>query len=114
MKALERKEKFNEFARILQEGTLGSSEIASKLCISINTLYNWRKRIRTECRGAQKANRPVSPFSKIAFKPQPDPTNQSFIEINIANTIVMRIPSNVSVDNLHAILDHFTNRGMPS
>jgi hypothetical protein len=48
MKESERKRKFNEFLHLSQEGILGSTEIAGKIGISINTLYNWRKRLRTE------------------------------------------------------------------
>ena len=45
MKEIERRRKFNEFTRLSQEGVSGTVEIARKLGVSINTVYNWRKRL---------------------------------------------------------------------
>ena len=42
-------QKFNEFLRLSQEGILGSTEIAGT-----STLYNWRKRLRTETHPLQQ------------------------------------------------------------
>jgi len=61
MKEAERERKFNEFLRLSQEGILGSTEIADKIGISINTLYNWRKRLRTDTHPLQQ-QKPVPQF----------------------------------------------------
>jgi transposase-like protein len=53
MKGSQRVQKFNEFKKLHQTGQLRSSEIVSKLGISTNTLYNWRRRIRTEVTGVK-------------------------------------------------------------
>lgn len=118
MNVTERKKKFNEFLRISQEGILGSSEIVRKLGISINTLYNWRKRIRAKTHPIQKPvpQAQVLPepfFSKVAIESKGHPivAAPSFIEIAIGNAIVLRVPSQVSADVVHAILDHCAIRG---
>ena len=113
MKVAERKRKYKEFVRISQMGTLGSSETAQKLGISINTLYNWRKRLRTESQSIPKSvqPKPDSPFSKIAIEPPLHIVDdQSFIEVTIGNTIVMRIPTDLPGDTLHTILVSCVNR----
>jgi transposase-like protein len=111
MNIAERKKKFNEYVRISQEGNLSATETARKPGISINTLYNWRKRLLIESHQIQKTIQSVPPFSRIEFEPQHPRAAQSFIEITIANTLVMRIPSNVPDVTLHAILDHCAIRG---
>lgn len=115
MNASERKRKFNEFLRITQEGILTPSEIVRKLGISINTLYNWRKRLHTETDPIQKQVSPVLPeplFSRVAIEPERHPAiAPSFIEITIGNILVLRVPPQSSSDVLHTILDHYSILG---
>jgi transposase-like protein len=113
MKESERKKKFNEFVKISQEGILGSSATAKKLGISINTLYNWRKRMRAEdnrlSATASQHSLSIPSFSKVAVNG--NHTVTPTVEITIANTIVMRIPSQVLSDVLPAILNNVAIRG---
>lgn len=114
MKEAERKRKFNEFLRLTQEGISGSSEIARKLGISINTLYNWRKRLQVEAHPIQlqKAVQPIPApsFSRVVLE-QKNNRAASFIEISVGNTAVIRIPEHVSPDILRAILEYSIVRG---
>ena len=114
MKEAERKRKFNEFLHLSQEGILGSSEIVRKLGISINTFYNWRKRLQVDSRPMplQKSVQPISApsFSRVILE-QKNNRATSFIEINVGNTAVIRIPERVSPDILRAILEYSVGRG---
>jgi len=115
MKEAERKRKFNEFLHLSQEGNLCSSEIVRKLGISINTFYNWRKRLRTETYPMQQPKSvqqiPAPSFSRIVLEQTNNRTAASFIEINVGNTAVIRIPERVSPDILRAILEYSVGRG---
>lgn len=110
MKEAERERKFNEFLRLSQEGILGSSEIAGKIGISINTLYNWRKRLRTETQPLQQQKSvqqlPVPSFTRVTPGSKSNRAVSSFIEISVGNTTVIRIPEHISPDILRVILDH--------
>jgi hypothetical protein len=110
IKGPERVQKFNEFKKLHQTGQLRSSEIVSKLGISLNTLYNWRRRIRTEVTGnnptpiLKPAALPI--FTKII--PQIATSKQlisPFIEIVIGATMVIRIPETLQPESLQQILD---------
>ena len=110
MKEAEREIKFNEFLRLSQEGILGSTEIAGKIGISINTLYNWRKRLRTETHPLQQQKPvpqiPLPSFSRVVLEKRNNKTASSFIEINVGNSAVIRIPEHVSPDILRIILEY--------
>lgn len=69
MKEAERKRKFNEFRRLSQEGICGASDITRKLGISINTLYNRRKLLRTEAHPIQQQKPlPLPSFSRVILE----------------------------------------------
>ena len=110
MKESERKRKFNEFLHLSQEGILGSTEIAGKIGISINTLYNWRKRLRTETHPLQHQKSgqkiPLPSFSRVILEQKNNKSSSPFIEINIGNSTVIRIPEHISPDILRAILEY--------
>ncbi len=116
MKVSQREKKFTRFLKIEQEGVYGSNETARKLGISINTLYNWRKLLRSNTKSslittAVKAQ-PSPSFTRVSVEPQHHAFHeQSFIEIAVGNTVVLRIPSNIQPDTLHAILDYYAVRG---
>lgn len=115
MKEAERKKKFNEFLRLSQEGILGSTEMASKIGISINTLYNWRKRLRTETHSLQQqkpvSQLPLPSFSRVILEQKNIKAASPFIEINVGNSAVIRIPEHVSPDILRIILEYCIVRG---
>jgi Transposase. len=116
MKVSQREKKFTRFLKIEQEGVYGSNETARKLGISINTLYNWRNLLRSNTKSslittAVKAQ-PSPSFTRVSVEPQYQVSpEQSFIEIIVGNTIVMRIPSSIQTGTLHAILDYYMVRG---
>jgi transposase-like protein len=109
MKGPERVQKFNEFKKLHQSGLLRSSEIVSKLGISTNTLYNWRKRLKAEVTG-NKPTLLLKPATLPLFtKITPQTTNpkqsfSSFIEIVVGATMVIRIPDTVLPESLQQIL----------
>ena len=115
MKESERETKFNEFLHLSQEGILGSSEIAGKIGISINTLYNWRKRLRTETHPLQQQKSvqqsPTPSFSRVIPEQKNNKAASSFIEINVGNSAVIRIPEHISPDILRTILEYSIVRG---
>lgn len=110
MKEVERKRKFTDFLQLSQEGVLGSTELARKLGISINTLYNWRKRLHTENYSIQRQKSvqqsPVPSFSRITLGSQKHRSLPSFIEVSVGNSTVIRIPEHVSPEILRVILEH--------
>ncbi len=114
MKEAERKRKFTDFLQLSQEGVLGSTELARKVGISINTLYNWRKRLHTENYSIQRQKSvqqsPVPSFSRITLEPQKHRSVSSFIEVSVGNSAVIRIPEHVSPEILRVILEHCLDR----
>jgi transposase-like protein len=110
MKGSERVQKFNEFKKLHQTGQLRSSEIVSKLGISINTLYNWRRIIRTEVTGNKPTPilKPAALPIFIKIIPQTATSKQSispFIEIVVGASMVIRIPETLQPESLLKILD---------
>jgi hypothetical protein len=107
MNGAERLAKFEEFKRLHKAGQLQSHEIVSKLGISTNTLYNWRKRLKTEI----VTNRPVFPhenslssfFTKVIPQGRPSPLISRCIEITVGSSIVIRIPETMQPQSLQQI-----------
>jgi len=108
MKESERKRKFNEFVRLHKEG-LSSAEIISKLGIAVNTLYNWRKKLRNQPNQQKTApNSSVLPlFSKVISQP----SISHYIEIEIGSSVVIRIPGHSQPQTLRQILDTVLEHG---
>jgi len=108
MNVSERLEKFTEFRKLVQVGDLNTLGIAEALRICKNTVYNWRKRLRTE--GTQPIQQSISEmqtpqsFSRVVVSPAPVSAPASTIEIVIKNNIVIRIPDH-SPSTLQTILD---------
>jgi hypothetical protein len=105
MKALEKQAKFNEFRKLTQDGNLSSVLIAKQLGITLNTVYNWRKKLRLEKQSAQPS------FSRVVVSPGPEQACPSFVEIVIGNNIVFRIPDQSSRITLQTILDNISHWG---
>jgi hypothetical protein len=114
MNISERLEKFTEFRKLIQEGNLNTLGIAGTLRISKNTVYNWRKKIRTETSQPREQsiseNQTLQSFSRVVVSPAPVSTPASPIEIVIKNNIVIRIPDH-SPSTLQTILDSISQWG---
>jgi transposase-like protein len=118
MKAAERDEKFNEFKRMHQTGQLRSHQIASKLGISKNTLYNWRKKLKTEIASLKPGlsqEKSASPlFTRIISQRTSEQSSTCrFIEITVGNSIVVRVPETLqpqSLQQIFAMISQWNNR----
>jgi hypothetical protein len=111
MRATDRQVKFNEFQKLIQDGNLNPIEIAKHLGIAMNTVYNWRKKLRLETQSAQQiaAEKAQPSFSRVVVSPIPEISRSSFIEIVIGNNIVFRIPDQSPQATLQTILDSITH-----
>ncbi len=116
MNISERLEKFTEFRKLIQEGNLNTLGIAGTLKISKNTVYNWRKKLRTETLQPLQHQQSISEkqtlqsFSRVAVSPVPVSALASPIEIVIKNSVVIRIPDHSS-STLQTILDSISQWG---
>jgi transposase-like protein len=114
MNVSERLEKFTEFRKLVEDGNLNTLGIAGTLGISKNTVYNWRKKLRTE--RTQPVQQSISEkqtpqsFSRVVVSPAPVSAPASSIEIVIKNNIVIRIPDH-SPSTLQTILDSISQWG---
>lgn len=114
MNISERLEKFTEFRKLVQAGDLNTLGIAGTLGISKNSVYNWRKRLRTEQtqlvqQSISEKQTPQS-FSRVIVSPAPVSAPASSIEIVIKNNIVIRIPDQ-SPSTLQTILNSISQWG---
>jgi transposase-like protein len=108
MRAIERVEKFNEFKRMHQAGQLRSHQIVSKLGISKNTLYNWRKKLKTEIStlkpGFSQEKSASTLFTRVISQgASVQPSTPRFIEITVGSSIVVRIPETMQQQSLQQI-----------
>jgi hypothetical protein len=107
MNGAERLAKFDEFKRLHKAGQLKSHEIVSKLGISKNTLYNWRKRLKAGIAankpGIIHENSLSSLFTRVISQNKPVPLISRFIEITIGSSITIRIPETVQPQSLQQI-----------
>lgn len=107
MNGTERVEKFEEFKRLHNAGQLSSHQIVSKLGISKNTLYNWRKRLKTELSGNNpgflRGNSLSSLFTRIIPQNRSAQLMSRYIEITVGSSIVIRIPETVQPQSLQQI-----------
>jgi transposase-like protein len=114
MNVSERLEKFTEFRKLVKDGNRDTLGIARTLGISKNTVYNWRKRLRTERTQPvqQSTSEKQTPqlFSRVVVSPAPVSAPASSIEIVIKNNIIIRIPDH-SPSTLQTILDSFSQWG---
>lgn len=114
MNVSERLEKFTEFRKLVKDRNLNTLEIAGKLGISKNTVYNWRKKLRTE--RTQSLQQSISEklvsqtFSRVVVSPAPVSAPVSSIEIVVKNNIVIRIPDH-SPSTLQTILNCISQWG---
>jgi hypothetical protein len=96
MTASERGQKFTRFKELQQAGQLSSQEIVNQLGISKNTLYNWRKRLKTMPGQAIPLTNHLDSafprFTKIIPQQKTSPSVCHCIEIAIGSTTIIRIP----------------------